>query len=89
MAIFAGGILAALLLAGLRNEIQRLRYERAAHVREVRALEEELRERTVRVRALRDPMRLSRLARQKGFRRPEAVIDLSSQTRVALGPRTP
>jgi hypothetical protein len=75
--IALGAIAAALLLVTLRVEILRLRYALA----EVAGQEEELLERsrqaTVRVRELRDPARLRKLAAQQGFGRPERVIALA------------
>jgi hypothetical protein len=71
-----GAIAAALLLVTLRVEILRLRYALA----EVASQEEELLERsrqtTVRVRELRDPARLAKLAAERGFGRPERVLSL-------------
>jgi hypothetical protein len=87
--IALGAIVAALLLVTLRVEILRLRYALA----EVAGQEEELLERsrqaTVRVRELRDPARLRKLATERGFGRPERVIALASPAPPATKERTP
>lgn len=74
--IALGAVAAALLLVTLRVEILRLRYALA----EVASQEEELlarsRQVTVRVRELRDPARLRRLAAERGFGRPERVLSV-------------
>ncbi len=75
-AAFAGFVLAALALSTLRNQIIDRRYRLAEAVREERALLEQQREATVSVRRLRDPKRLAKFARERGFVRPERVIDL-------------
>jgi hypothetical protein len=51
-----------------------MRYGLSAAMKEERELLEERRELTARVRALRDPARLSRLAEERGFIRPERVV---------------
>lgn len=76
--IFLVGALAAGLgLASLRIDILRLRYALAALVRVEKTLLEEQRELQAHVRALRDPSRLAALARERGFSRPDRVIELS------------
>ena len=81
-------ILAALLLVALRGEVTDMSYELA----EAGALERELLEQkralTVEMRRLRDPARLVEQAEILGFRRPERVIDLRSNStpEVAAGP---
>lgn len=81
-------ILAALLLVALRDEVTDMSYELA----EAGALERELLEQkrtlTVEMRRLRDPARLVEQAEILGFRRPERVIDLRSDStpEVAAGP---
>jgi hypothetical protein len=47
-------------------------------MKEERALLEERRELTARVRVLRDPARLSRLAEERGFIRPEQVLEIET-----------
>jgi hypothetical protein len=83
VSLAVGGLLGALLLAGVRTEIQRLRYERAEIIRQNRVLDARLSELTARTRALRDPMRLSRLARKRGFTRPRMVIQLGLEMQIA------
>jgi len=74
----AGALLAALALASLRLEIFRLRYALAEAVE----VEQDLLERrgalVVEVARLRDPRRLRRIARERGFRLPERVIQLEA-----------
>ncbi|UCE87056.1 MAG: hypothetical protein JSU66_04795 [Deltaproteobacteria bacterium] len=83
VSVALGGLIAALLLAAVRTEIQRLRYERAEILRETDALGDELDAVVVQMRTLRHPMRLSRLARERGFARPRTVIQLRNELRVA------
>lgn len=74
--VLVGGVLAALLLSAVRTEIFHLRYQLSdAQSREHR-LDETRRALTVEMRGLRDPMRLRRLAAERGFVRPEQVIEL-------------
>jgi hypothetical protein len=77
-------LLAALLLAALRIDIIRMRYSMAEAIRDQTALLEERRELTARVRSLRDPSRLARLARDRDLGWPERVIELGPE---AGGPR--
>ncbi len=72
--IALGAIAAALLLVTLRVEILRLRYALAEVAAEEQALLERSRQTTVRVRELRDPARLRRLATERGFARPGRVL---------------
>ncbi len=65
-----------LSIVALRNDLIRMRYGLAAAMQEERDLLQERRELTARVRALRDPARLARLARKRGFVRPDRVIEL-------------
>ena len=78
--LLATSILAALLLVALRGEVTDMSYELA----EAGALERELLEQkrtlTVEMRRLRDPARLVEQAAGLGFRRPERVIDLRSDS---------
>jgi hypothetical protein len=73
-----GVLMAALCLAALRTDLIRQRYDLAAAVREEKALLEEHRLLTARVRGLRDPARLARLASDLDFERPERVIALGT-----------
>lgn len=84
-----GGFIAALLIAVLRVEILQLRYELAAAVRREQHLAERERELTVRVRRLRDPIRLDRIAGERGFVHPERVIELSPDPTASAGPPEP
>jgi hypothetical protein len=74
--IALGAIAAALLLVTLRVEILRLRYALAEVASEEQELLERSRELTVRVRELRDPARLRRLAAARGFGRPDRVLSV-------------
>lgn len=74
--IAVGTVLAALLLVTLRVHILRVRYALAEVASQEQALLESKRQMTVRVRELRDPGRLRRLAAERGFARPERVIAL-------------
>jgi hypothetical protein len=74
--IALGTIVAALLLVTLRVEILRLRYALAEVASEEQALLERSRRTTVRVRELRDPARLRRLATERGFGRPARVMSV-------------
>ena len=73
-----GGLLAALCLAALRIDLIRQRYELAAAMREEKQLVEEHRLLTARMRGLRDPARLAKLARERGFARPDRVIEIAA-----------
>jgi len=63
-------------IVALRNDLIRMRYGLTAAMQEERDLLQERRELTARVRALRDPARLVRLARERGFVRPDRVFEL-------------
>jgi hypothetical protein len=80
--LLAGAIVAALLLVTLRVEILRLRYAAAAVAEEEETLLERIAQATVRVRELRDPARLRRLAAERGFGRPERVISVELPARL-------
>jgi hypothetical protein len=75
--IALGMIVAALLLVTLRVHILRVRYALAEVASREEALLEEKRRMTVRVRELRDPTRLHRLAAERGFGRPDRVLSLA------------
>ena len=72
----AGFLLAGLAVAVLRVDLIRVRYGLADAVREEKALLEEKRQALARVRILRDPLRLARLASYRGLARPERIVDL-------------
>ena len=65
-----------LSIVALRNDLIRMRYGLTAAMQEERDLLQERREFTARVRALRDPARLVRLAEERGFVRPDRVFEL-------------
>jgi len=75
----AGFLLAGLAVAALRVDLIRVRYGLADAVREEKALLEEKRQALARMRSLRDPIRLARLATDRGLARPERIIDLPAQ----------
>ena len=73
-----GALLAALCLAALRIDLIRQRYALAAAMREEKELLEEHHLLTARVRSLRDPARLARLAHRLDFERPKRVIEIGT-----------
>jgi hypothetical protein len=77
-ALFATIVVLALAFSTLRGHIIELRYRVAQVVSEERALEEQRRGLTVRVRQLRDPRHLAELASERGFASPERVVDLGT-----------
>ena len=72
----ASFLLAGLAVAALRVDLIRVRYGLADAVREEKALLEEKRQALARMRTLRDPFRLARLAADRGLARPERIVDL-------------
>ncbi len=74
--LLAACVVAALGLSALRVQILRLRYQVARAVAEEQALLEQKRELTVRVRELRDPLRLAARAAELGFTRPQRILEL-------------
>jgi hypothetical protein len=72
----AGFLLAGLAVAALRIDLIRVSYGLADAVREEQALKEEKRQALARMRTLRDPLRLSHLAADRGLARPERIVDL-------------
>jgi hypothetical protein len=76
LALLGGGIVAALLLVTLRVEILRLRYAVAEVAAEEQTLAERIAQAKFRLRELRDPARLRRLAAERGFVRPERVLQV-------------
>ncbi len=75
--IVVGGVFAALAIAHVRVELIGQGYKRYDAVGRLQTLEEEKRILTARVRELRDPARLARLAREMGLSRPDRVIALA------------
>jgi hypothetical protein len=75
--IVVGGVFAALAIAHVRVELIGQGYKRYSAVERIQALEEEERILTAQVRELRDPARLSNLAREMGLSRPDRVIALA------------
>ena len=81
-----GALIAALCLAALRVDLIRQRYDLAEAMNSEKQLLEQKRLLTAQSRRLRDPARLGRLAAERGFVRPERLIDIESLD-VAAGPR--
>jgi hypothetical protein len=75
-ALLCGALLAGMGLAALRIDILRLRYALAEAIESEQTLLEDQRVWTARKETLRDPSRLAELARERGFARPQHVIDL-------------
>jgi hypothetical protein len=73
-------VVAALGVAALRIDLIRVRYGLASAVRQERALLEERREVLAEVRELREPSRLAKLAKQRGFVRPDRIRTLAPTT---------
>ena len=72
----AAVVLTCLGIVAFRTEILRARYELGDLVAEEARLREERASLRVAVRRLRDPERLERLARERGFGPPERVLEL-------------
>jgi len=81
-----GALIAALCLAALRVDLIRQRYDLAEAMKTEKQLLERKRLLTAQSRRLRDPARLSRLAAERGFVRPDRLIDIEPVD-VAAGPR--
>jgi hypothetical protein len=81
-----GALMASLCLTALRIDRIRQGYDLAAAMHEEKELLERHRVLTARVRKLRDPARLARLANDMGFERPNRVIELGAPD-VPAGPR--
>ena len=75
--IVVGGVFAALAITQVRVELIGQGYKRYSAVERLQALEEEKRNLTAHVRELRDPARLTKLAREMGLSRPDHVIALA------------
>jgi len=76
--LVAAVVATGLAVVALRNDLIRMRYGLTAALQEELDLLQERRELTARVRALRDPARLARLARERGFVRAERVLELEA-----------
>ncbi len=76
--LIVGGMTAALFLVSLRTSILALRYDLDRALARELDLMSERRVATATLRELRDPARLARLARERGFVRPEKVLDLGA-----------
>ena len=77
-AALATALCAALVVSSLRLEIFRLRYALTEALHEEKALIEQRNSLEIEVARLRDPRRLKRLARERGFGLPERVIHLDA-----------
>ncbi len=75
-ACIAAGVVAALGVVAMRNDLLRVQYGLARALEETRSLERERNAALARVREQRDPARLAQLARERGFVRPERIVDL-------------
>ena len=73
-------VVTALGVAALRVDLIRVRYGLADAVRHERSLLEKRRVVLAQVRALREPSRLAKLARKRGFVRPERIRTLTPTT---------
>jgi len=97
VALLCGALCAGMGLAALRIDILRLRYALAESIKSEQELLESRRVWTARKETLRDPSRLAKLAGERGFARPQRVVDLhpqrsdetarSSRVRLAARPR--
>ena len=74
-----GAFIATLALTALREELIEIRFDIIVAVKEETRLREERDRWVARVQELRNPERLSALAAQKGFARPDHAIDLRSR----------
>lgn len=77
----AAAVAVALVVAALRTEILRTRYELARVAEEETRLLRERRELLVTVRRLRSPQRLAGVAAELGFAAPERLIELGAPSR--------
>lgn len=69
-------LVGALGLAALRIDILRLRYALGEAIEQEKQLGQLQRRHQATLESLRDPSRLAALARQRGFERPERVLEL-------------
>lgn len=77
----AACLLAALSVAALRVDLIRLRYGLARALEQEKSLLEERRNLLATMGGLRDPARLARAAEERGFVRPERIVDLPQAPR--------
>ena len=85
--LIALGLAAGLTLTTLRTDIVRMQYALATAGTQEQELLDQQRRLTVAHRNLLDPSRLGRIAKQRGFGRPERVIDLSDGPRFEVAAR--
>ena len=83
--LLAVALLMALTVAALRIDLIRMRYALAEAMAAERRVVDEQRSLTLRVRQLRDPVRLTARARELGFVPPQKVIDLPAPEPAAEG----
>jgi len=81
LALGATALAVALAFSALRSEIVDLRYRAADVLAEERALADTRSTLAVEVSELRDPQRLVRIARERGFVRPRRLILLEAEGR--------
>ena len=74
-ALLGAAVLVGLAVVALRSDLIRMRYSLTAALQEERDLLQQRSELTASVRALRDPVRLTRLAEERGFVRPRRVFE--------------
>lgn len=84
--LLAAAFACALAIAALRIDILRVRYALGEAVSEEKTLVQALRRESAELEALRDPARLAELARERGFARPDRVLELGDE---APGPGVP
>ncbi len=82
----AGFLLAGLSVAALRVDLIRVRYGLADAVTEEKTLLEEHRQALARMRTLRDPLRLARLAAGHRLTRPQRIVDLPAAPEQGMRP---
>jgi hypothetical protein len=75
------GFVCAFAIAVLRIDILRVRYALGEAVSEEKALVQELRRQSAQLETLRDPARLAEFAHDRGFRRPDRIIELHDDAR--------
>lgn len=85
--LIALGLAAGLTLTSLRTDIVRMQYALATAGAQEQELLDQQRRLTVAHRNLLDPSRLGRIAKQRGFARPERVIDLRDRPRIEVAAR--
>lgn len=74
--------LAGLGIVAMRSDVMRVRYSISEAMETEKQLQVEHNALTVEMRKLRSPARLSGLAQELGFRRPEQIIPLSPQAQL-------